>query len=125
MREPKTMHMFTDMGSGCVLDAAGAGAVDGHFSSYEGGRAMDAQPASDGHWIEAVGMFSDLKEGNPASATRILASSHAPEEVMEYFMRMVSLYLRNADQDDVTRFVDAAWQMGPPPQIPDALRGFF
>ncbi|WKD60408.1 hypothetical protein CCICO_01780 [Corynebacterium ciconiae DSM 44920] len=86
---------------------------------------MDAQPVSDGHWIEAVGMFRELIEGNAASAAQIMASSHAPGEVMEYFLRMVSLYLRSADKGEVTRFVDAAWKMGPPPRIPDVLRRYF
>lgn len=73
-------------------------------------------------WLEAIGLFEQLRSGDYATARRLLQTSGEPEVVLDNFMRMIVVFLRGEEPEKMDRFVSAAYRNGPPPQPPTFAR---
>ncbi|MFP5020774.1 hypothetical protein [Pseudonocardia phyllosphaerae] len=73
------------------------------------------QVAREGAWLEAIGLFQQVRSGDHPAARRLLHSSSDPDAVTECLLRMLAVFLRAEDGEKLDHFVDVAFKVGPPP----------
>lgn len=66
-------------------------------------------------WLEAVGLFQQLRNGDYETARRLIATSASPDLVVDDLLRMLVVFLRGEDVGKIDRFVEVALRAGPPP----------
>lgn len=66
-------------------------------------------------WLEAIVLFQQLRNGDHATARRLIATSADPDLVVDDLLRMLVIFLRGEDVGKIDRFVEVAHRAGPPP----------
>lgn len=69
-------------------------------------------------WLEAVGLFQQLRNGDYETARRLIATSASPDLVVDDLLRMLVVFLRGEDVGKIDRSVEVALRAGPPPSPP-------
>lgn len=76
---------------------------------------MTIQNSREGSWLEAIGLFQQVRNGDHLAGMRLLETSADPDGVMHGLLRMFTVFLRGEDPSKLDRFVDASFRAGPPP----------
>lgn len=69
-------------------------------------------------WLEAIGLFQQLQNGDYLTVRRLIETSAAPDDVVDDLLRMLIVFLRGEAPDKIERFVETAYRIGPPPPPP-------
>lgn len=69
-------------------------------------------------WLEAIGLFQQLRNGDHEMARRLIATSANPDLVVDDLLRMLVIFLRGEDVGKIDHFVEVAHRAGPPPPGP-------
>ncbi|CAM5325300.1 putative protein OS=Tsukamurella paurometabola (strain ATCC 8368 / DSM / CCUG 35730 /CIP 100753 / JCM 10117 / KCTC 9821 / NBRC 16120 / NCIMB 702349/ NCTC 13040) OX=521096 GN=Tpau_2239 PE=4 SV=1 [Tsukamurella paurometabola] len=71
----------------------------------------------EGAWVEAIGLFSELRDGRQRAALRLIQSAARPDDLIGDLMSLLGVLVRGLDPAEVDRFLDAAYAAGPPPRF--------
>ncbi|OAV62948.1 hypothetical protein A6F49_03880 [Enteractinococcus helveticum] len=79
--------------------------------------------ACEGAWLEAIGIFQQVRSGDHQRAMKLLVTSADPPAVMQNLLRLLVVFLRGEDSRKLERFLDASFRAGPPTQGPSFTQG--